>query len=521
MAFTSSPRSRRQRATPRSAALRRRPAPRGKMALRGLAREPQRAQPVGEAADVAPQARAQRRVAARRRSTAASAAAHSAGGSAVEKTSERARFTQQLRHRARRSPRRRRSHRAPCPACPSARRRGSSPSCLAQPRAARARARRSRAPRRPAAPRRARAQTSASVRAAARGPRPSRRRRRSRPACAAPACRASSRVQRLDVARAGRRPPARARAGSRRRATRGSARRRRRRRPAPTSAWTARRRSPRSPQLKSSAASVPSKRGERAPRARRCAVGVAHHQPRGARADAAALERRAAPARASRGSRGEPEVVVRGEVDERLARRRGPPGPAASSSGSSERGAARARPSVGQLLARPGVGRPSSRAAGASRPAAPAAGCPRLSSSAMSSAYSGLPVVSSFSPKKIELAPAIMQSSCASWLICIRPADSRTIAARHQDARGGDHPHHLDRRRPASGSPAACPSPRTSALIGTDSGCASWFASVREQLAAIVDRLAHADDAAAADGDAGLAHARQRARAGRRRCGWR
>src|SRR5216684_3303075 len=71
---------------------------------------------------------------------------------------------------------------------------------------------------------------------------------------------------------------------------------------------------------------------------------------------------------------------------------------------------------------------------------------------AMSRSYSGLPVVSSFSPKKTEFAPAIMQRSCASSLICSRPAESRTIARGIKS--------------------------RAVAMMGTASGCGSCAASV-------------------------------------------
>src|SRR5690606_29960126 len=55
---------------------------------------------------------------------------------------------------------------------------------------------------------------------------------------------------------------------------------------------------------------------------------------------------------------------------------------------------------------------------------------PSRSNSASSFATSGLPVVSSFSPWKIELAPAAKHSACSSSLIVSRPADSRTKIGR-------------------------------------------------------------------------------------------
>ena len=59
-------------------------------------------------------------------------------------------------------------------------------------------------------------------------------------------------------------------------------------------------------------------------------------------------------------------------------------------------------------------------------------------------------------------------------------------------------------------SPSGVPSTRTSRLIGTLSGCGSSDASCCSSPQRTAAVLAHADDAAAADGDAGLAHARER-----------
>ena len=159
-----------------------------------------------------------------------------------------------------------------------------------------------------------------------------------------------------------------------------------------------------------------------------------------------------------------------------------------------------------QLLVAPSRRR---RATGSSRrAAAPAAGCPPSRAAPCPAAYSGLPVVSSFSPKKIELAPAMKQSSCASSAHLHRGPPTGAPSPRGIRMRAvAIMRTMLDRRRPAAALPAACPSPRTSALIGTDSGCGSWLAQRAAASAAVVDRLAHADDAAAADGDAGVAHA--------------
>ena len=62
---------------------------------------------------------------------------------------------------------------------------------------------------------------------------------------------------------------------------------------------------------------------------------------------------------------------------------------------------------------------------------------------------------------------------------------------------------------PASGVPATC----TSMLIGTDSGCGGRLAKVAIMPTRSSRRLAHADDAAAADVDAGVAHVVERIQA--------
>ena len=62
---------------------------------------------------------------------------------------------------------------------------------------------------------------------------------------------------------------------------------------------------------------------------------------------------------------------------------------------------------------------------------------------------------------------------------------------------------------PASGVPSTC----TSWLMGTDSGCGSRLAELREEPGALVARFAHAHDAAAAHVDAGAAHALERVEA--------
>ena len=131
---------------------------------------PSAAQPRGEAADVPPQPLAQRRRRARTQLDAPPrAAAQTAAGSAVEKTSERARLKQQLRAPAREhGDVRAEAARAPCPACPSrTSTRPSSPSASHSPAPRRARARPSRGPRPPSAPRRAARHSSRAARAAA------------------------------------------------------------------------------------------------------------------------------------------------------------------------------------------------------------------------------------------------------------------------------------------------------------------------------------------------------------------
>jgi hypothetical protein len=83
-----------------------------------------------------------------------------------------------------------------------------------------------------------------------------------------------------------------------------------------------------------------------------------------------------------------------------------------------------------------------------------------------------LPVVSSFSPKKSELAPAIMQSSWASWLICIRPAESRTIAAGMR-MRAVAMARAISTGETGFWCSSGVPGTATRALIGTDSGWTS------------------------------------------------
>ena len=124
----------------------------------------------------------------------------------------------------------------------------------------------------------------------------------------------------------------------------------------------------------------------------------------------------------------------------------------------------------------------------------------------------GLGVVSSFGPPKIELAPARKHSACVSSLIVSRPADSRTIdfgmvmrataivrtksmrvrRLAVAQRRAFDLHQHVDRH-----------------AFGMDG-------QGRERMDhadAVLAALAHADDAAAADIDAGVAHFVQRVEA--------
>ena len=70
--------------------------------------------------------------------------------------------------------------------------------------------------------------------------------------------------------------------------------------------------------------------------------------------------------------------------------------------------------------------------------------------------------------------------------------------------------HQLERILGRARRPSGVPSTATSMLIGTLSGCGSSAASCCSRPQRRVGALAHADDAAAADRDAGLAHARER-----------
>ncbi|EAU66596.1 hypothetical protein STIAU_3593 [Stigmatella aurantiaca DW4/3-1] len=214
--------------------------------------------------------------------------------------------------------------------------------------------------------------------------------------------------------------------------------------------------------------------------------GIPHHQTAGAGAHTVLLEGGGGGG-AQRGRSGQAQVIVGREVDEHFsahAHQR--------ALGGLQRLQGAAQPSRRQglqVLLGPGRGRPRPcrqgirlRREAHSRDTSGARGwMPAFSSKAMSRVYSGLPVVSSFSPKKSELAPASMHRSCASSFICMRPADSRTMArgmSRRAVAMVRTISTVSTRFCPANG----VPSTATSALMGTDSGWTSWLARVRSSL---------------------------------------
>ena len=126
------------------------------------------------------------------------------------------------------------------------------------------------------------------------------------------------------------------------------------------------------------------------------------------------------------------------------------------------------------------------------------------SKSLRSACMAGLGVVRSFSPKKIEFAPARKQRACNSSLIASRPAESRTNEAGIMiRATAMVRTNSSGSRGPASAS--GVPSTRTSILIGTLSGCSGKLASA-EHGGAILDAFPHTQDAATADMDARFPH---------------
>ena len=80
-----------------------------------------------------------------------------------------------------------------------------------------------------------------------------------------------------------------------------------------------------------------------------------------------------------------------------------------------------------------------------------------------------------------------------------------------------DQPHQLERST-GGGISSGVPAIGTRQLIGMLSGGGSSCGQLDQQHQAVVLGLAHAEDAAAADGDAGLLHGAQRVAGGRRRC---
>ena len=100
---------------------------------------------------------------------------------------------------------------------------------------------------------------------------------------------------------------------------------------------------------------------------------------------------------------------------------------------------------------------------------------PSLAIRVASRSWPGFFVVSSLSPRKIELAPARKHSACSSSLICSRPADSRTIEAgitMRATAMVRTNSMPSSGAWPSSGVPSTC----TSMLIGTLSGWAGRVA---------------------------------------------
>ena len=102
---------------------------------------------------------------------------------------------------------------------------------------------------------------------------------------------------------------------------------------------------------------------------------------------------------------------------------------------------------------------------------------PRRSNRRWSRSASGLAVVSSFGPMKIELAPARKHSACNSSFICSRPAERRIIEAGIRILATAMV---RTKSKPSSGAwpDRGVPSTWTSRLIGTDSGCTGRLARV-------------------------------------------
>ena len=126
----------------------------------------------------------------------------------------------------------------------------------------------------------------------------------------------------------------------------------------------------------------------------------------------------------------------------------------------------------------------------------------------------------SFSPVKIEFAPARKQSATASCDICRRPAASRTRDARHQDSRRRNRAHHHERIEFFAHSPEAF---RRCAHQHVDRHALRMRIEMRQllkQADAVFFGFAHSQNSAAAHGDARLAHVRDRLADGPRRRAW-
>mmetsp|Transcript_18011 Transcript_18011/g.32233 ORF Transcript_18011/g.32233 Transcript_18011/m.32233 type:complete len:234 (-) Transcript_18011:668-1369(-) len=104
------------------------------------------------------------------------------------------------------------------------------------------------------------------------------------------------------------------------------------------------------------------------------------------------------------------------------------------------------------------------------------ASSPRFLNMRLSASSSGFGVVSSFSPAKIELAPDMNIMACSDSLKRARPAESLTFDC-GMTIRVVAIMRHMSQASTGSSFSRGVPSTATSALIGTDSGGSSMFAS--------------------------------------------
>ena len=107
---------------------------------------------------------------------------------------------------------------------------------------------------------------------------------------------------------------------------------------------------------------------------------------------------------------------------------------------------------------------------------------PSLAKRAASRSSPALPVVSSLSPVKIELAPAMKHSACVLSGMLSRPADRRTMLSgivirATATVRTNSMSSILAEDTSFNMSPSTVPATGTSALIGTDPGCTGRVAS--------------------------------------------